>query len=91
MIFYSENRNAFIKTIDSSTVPSYFLFWMWKWKLNTLHFFEGIEFKISQSILYLKDDYIIKLVDYMNKISKTINTYFTVVNEIFMPKYLKDL
>jgi hypothetical protein len=53
-------------------------------------FIEGAEFKIAHSILNLKDTYIVKLVEFSHKISKIIDTYFTVVNEIFMPKHLKD-
>lgn len=60
------------------------------WKQPDLVYIEGIEFKIGESVLNLKDDYIIKLVDFSNKISRIVHTYFTVVSEIFMPKYLRD-
>lgn len=66
------------------------MFRLWKRKVDNFHLFEGIEAKIGKSILNLKDDYILLVIDFVDSVSAAIDSYFTVVSNLFMPKYLKD-
>jgi len=70
-------------------IPSFLLFWGRFWNASFVHI-EGLEFKFGHSIMVLKDEFIIWCVDLYEKILKEAESYFTSINELFVPQYLLD-